>query len=235
MTTSEAATACRNGTPYSSESAGTIMTPPPIPRSAPSEPATAPMAARASATSTPDVTPTPGRYRGRAAREAGDPDPRSNLGLEPELHVVRRLAAADAPVLERRLVEHGEHAVPRHAGLLQVLDEEPVEPALRVDRAAREDRALDEHRVVPVARLEVLGRVLVHELVPVCRRKLERFDEGSVDPVEERLLLRRGPAGAQVDVHEGHAAPSVPWSRPARDAPRSDGSRARGTVRGCAP
>jgi hypothetical protein len=50
----------------------------------------------------------------------------------------------------------------------------------------------------------------VHELVPVSLGDLQCLDEGGVETVEDRLLLRGGPAGTEVYVYEGHGGASLP-------------------------
>jgi hypothetical protein len=69
----------------------------------------------------------------------------SDVEREPDRHVVRRLSTADAPALERRLVDGDEDVRGRDARrALEVPDDRRVESALRVGGPAGEDRELDE-------------------------------------------------------------------------------------------
>lgn len=105
--------------------------------------------------------------------------------VESDRDLSRWLAAANAPALQCRLVQYDDDLsrIDSCTGL-QVSGDGREKPLLRLSRASWEDRCLNQRKPGTVARLEVLGGVLVQNLVPIAPGDPERIDECRMNAVE---------------------------------------------------
>src|SRR5690606_32813391 len=121
--------------------------------------------------------------------------------------LARRLPAADAPVLERGLVDHHEHLGGVDAEPGEAAHDALVDGLLGREGAPWEERQLDEREVLAAIGRghEALGRVLEVPHVAVRLGDLERVAQGLVDDGHEGAHLSLGAGAADLDPGERHA------------------------------
>ena len=111
--------------------------------------------------------------------------------LPPSVAVTSIWPPADAPVVQRRLLQHDEAIGRGHAQLAEVVQQCLVQAALGLAGVAGEHRDLVQDEVVAAGgwQLEVLAGVLHDVLQRVLVRDAQRLHQGGVRGVQERLLL----------------------------------------------
>jgi hypothetical protein len=133
---------------------------------------------------------------------------RSNLDEEAEVHIAAGLSTANPPVFSRDFSQQNLHVVAWNPERFEVLDDAPIELALRVQGPTRERIDTDvgiRFRVGPIRRTrKPMGRVNDQSDVSVTGQDLEGVTKGRMDRFDDSLLLLLAVFPSDLDKHAWH-------------------------------